>query len=150
MKKRNKMKMRLIPQKHLLGCGATCLAFLLNISYDKVVNYFGEKKLNNEGIYLKEMVEFLKKYEYKADYKYLKPKLKRTIYKSGTIVFIKRDKNYPYGHYLIKDNKKWFDPWVNFLEDKDIKNAKAGFRKRLPGKPIYAIFIKSKNIKNND
>jgi ABC-type bacteriocin/lantibiotic exporter with double-glycine peptidase domain len=138
------MKKYSISQKHNLGCGAACLAFLLNISYDKVVNYFGEKKLNNEGLYLKEMIKFLKKYGYEGDYKYLKPKLKRKIYKSGTIVFIKRDKNYPYGHYFVRDNKKWFDSWINFLEEKNIKNAKAGFRKRLPGKPIYALFIKRK------
>jgi len=34
------------------------------------------------------------------------------------------------------------DPWINFQKDKNLKNAKAGFRKKLPGRPIYGIFIK--------
>lgn len=41
----------------------------------------------------------------------------------------------PFGHYLIRFNNQWIDPWINLPN----KNIKAGFRKRLPGKPIYGI-----------
>lgn len=39
------------------------------------------------------------------------------------------------------------DPWINFQKDKNVKNCEAGFRKRLPGKPIYAIFVGNKQGK---
>jgi hypothetical protein len=31
------------------------------------------------------------------------------------------------------------DPWINILKDKKLINAKSGYRKRLPGSPMYAI-----------
>jgi hypothetical protein len=75
----------------------------------------------------------------KYEYKYVNQKINKRLYKDGTIVFIKRCKRYPFGHYLIRHNNKWMDPWINLPFDKDISNAKSGFRKRLPATPIYAI-----------
>ncbi|MEM0476561.1 MAG: hypothetical protein QW367_02905 [Candidatus Aenigmatarchaeota archaeon] len=88
------------------------------------------------------MVNFLKRFFPNVHYKYLKPKWRRKIYQEGTIVFIKRNKKYPYGHYLVRYKNLWMDPWINLLKEKRMEKAKAGFRKRLPGKPIYAIFLK--------
>jgi len=68
------------------------------------------------------------------------------MYEDGVIVFIKRSVRYPAGHYLARMNGQWMDPWINFPNDqniKNIKNATSGFRKKLPGKPIYALFSRS-------
>jgi hypothetical protein len=66
--------------------------------------------------------------------KYVKRK-KSHIYPIGTIVFIGKTEVHPVGHYLLFTEKGWMDPWINFPR----LNAKAGFRKKLPGKPVYAI-----------
>jgi len=131
-----------IKQKHSLGCGFACLAFVTGLSYDHIISYFGKIKAKKEGLYCREIVNFLKRFFPKAHFKYLKPKWKRKIYQDGTIVFIKRSEKYPYGHYLVRYKNLWMDPWINLLKDERITKAKAGFRKRLPGKPIYAIFLK--------
>ncbi|MBI5391734.1 hypothetical protein HZB00_01905 [Candidatus Woesearchaeota archaeon] len=59
----------------------------------------------------------------------------------NTIVFIRRSKDYPAGHYLAKTKTGWMDPWINFdLSSLNLNYAQSGFRKRLPEKAIYAVF----------
>lgn len=130
-----------INQKHELGCGIACLAFILNKKYDKIAKEIGIRKIKSKGLYCKEIVNYLIKNGYIAFYRYLKSKWKKAIYKDNTIVFIKRCEKYPFGHYLVRYKNFWMDPWINFQKNKNIKQAKAGFRKKLPGKPIYGIFI---------
>ncbi len=132
-----------VSQKDNFGCGVACLAFVANKTYKEVLKDLGKEQAKTKGFCCREMVDYLKKVDSQADYHYLKPRWKKRIYQDKTIVFIKRSKKYPYGHYLVRYHNLWMDPWINFLKDKDIKNAKAGFRKRLPNKPIYAIFIKT-------
>lgn len=133
-----------IRQKDNLGCGIACLAFVANRSYEEIVNDLGKEKIK-KGLYCREIVQYLKKLGYaKTECHYLKSKWRKKIYQNKTIVFI-RSKKYPYGHYLVRYKNFWMDPWINFLKEKEIKNAKAGFRKRLPGTPIYGIFLKEDN-----
>ena len=133
-----------ITQKNPFGCGIACTAFVLGLSYSKTLNLFenGKYKANKSGFYCKEIVNVLGCEEF--SYKYVKDRIKNKIYKDYSIVFIKRSKKYPAGHYLCRYKNKWMDPWINFLKDQNIKNAKSGFRKRLPGKPIYVIFLNKK------
>jgi len=65
--------------------------------------------------------------------KYLKTKLKH--YPSGSIIYLKRSKRFPFGHYMAKTDLGWMDPWINLPN----YPRKAGFRKRLPGIPSYLI-----------
>ena len=65
------------------------------------------------------------------------------MYQPNAIVYVKKSKKYPAGHYLCRLGHKWMDPWINF-PDRDIQ---AGFRRRLPGKPVYVIFPKDTDIK---
>jgi hypothetical protein len=88
------------------------------------------------------LVAILDRSGYFYQYRYLKPRLRKIIYRDDVIVFIKRSKKYPFGHYLVRYQNLWMDPWINFPKEKDVKKAKAGFRKRLPGKAIYALFPK--------
>jgi hypothetical protein len=118
------------------------MAFIVGKTYDEVVNHLGKLKAKNSGFYCREIVSYFKKLGYLAEYHYLKPKWRKKIYRDNVIVFIKRSKKYPFGHYLVRYKNLWMDPWINWDEDKNIKNAKAGFRKKLPGKPIYGIFVK--------
>ena len=128
-----------VKQKHDFGCGPACVSFVLGLDYDKIIKELGATKAKQKGFYCRDLVSVLAKFGYDYEYNYIKPKLKKRIYKPGVIVFIKRDKNYPAGHYLARVNGGWMDPWINFKKDDNIKNARAGFRKRLPGKSIYAL-----------
>ena len=126
-----------ITQKDNLGCAVACTAFALNKTYGEIIKDFGK---NINGYLCKEIAAVLNNNGKNYSYKYLTRKLKGKIYKIGTIVFIKRSKNYPAVHYLVRANNCWMDPWINFKNDKNISNAKSGFRKRLPGRAIYGLF----------
>ncbi len=128
-----------VTQQHNLGCGLACVAFILDINYQSLANRIIDTKVEKCGFYCKELVTILKKYNQNYIYRYIKIKFKKIIYKNNVIVYIKKSTRYPKGHYLTRYNNLWMDPWINFSENKDIKEAKSGFRKRLPGKPIYIV-----------
>ena len=131
-----------IKQEDPMGCAVACTAFVLNINYQDSLKLFknGKIKAKNKGFLCKEIVKALGYEGLRYEYKYISNKVKRKIYKPGTIVFVKRSKKCPEGHYLYRANNKWMDSWINFPN----KNIKAGFRKRLPEKSIYAILRQSK------
>jgi len=134
--------MNTITQEGPSGCGVACTAQVLGVSYKKTLRLFkdGENKHTFSGFYCKEIVKVLTRRGYESWFEYIKKSKLKSIYKDSTIVFIKRSKKYPQGHYLVRVGKYWMDPWFNMP---DITPAKSGFRKRLPGKPIYAIFTKA-------
>lgn len=132
---------RKIVQEDPLGCGVACVASVLNSTYKKTLRE-NRNKAKTEGFLCKDLINILKQGNKEYSYHYINSKVKRKIYKDKTIVFIKRSEKYPSGHYLCRINNKWMDPWINFNESQDVSNAKAGFRKRLPGKPIYALIEK--------
>lgn len=122
-----------------MGCGAACVAFVAGKTYQQAVVILGQDKARTVGFQLNELVEALGHYGLNYHFKYVKPKIKQSIYQNGAIVFIKRSARYPYGHYLIRYHGQWADPWINLVTDKSLVNAKSGYRKRLPGKPQWAI-----------
>ena len=126
-----------VAQRHEYGCGAACVAFVTNDSYENVVNKLGTRNAISKGFYCKELVSVIGE---GYSFGYIKTSMRKRIYVDNVIVFIKRSKRYPAGHYLARHNNQWMDPWINFNQTKDIRYTKAGFRKRLPGKPIYYIF----------
>lgn len=132
-----------VVQKDVMGCGAACLAFNLGYSYEKALKLLRSNRVNaiNRGFFCRDLVGAFQRAKKVYQYQYVSAKKRNQIYKNGTIVFIKRSKRYPEGHYLCRHKKHWMDPWINFRTDKNIKNAKAGFRERLPSRPIYAIRI---------
>lgn len=129
--------MKAVTQQDLYGCAVACVAFVLKISYLKSLSLFvlGKKKAATVGFYCKEIVSALKKKGLNYKLIYVGGKNKKNIYKNGTIVFIKKSKKYYSGHYLCRFEGKWMDSWINFPYEK----RQAGFRKRLPGKLLYAI-----------
>lgn len=129
--------MRPVKQEHYYGCGVACIAFVTKKIYQDVINSIesGENKAENKGFFCGELVVFLNNNGFYYYWKYINKKIRSKIYQQGVVVFVKRSKRYPFGHYLARSENKWMDPWVNF----PVANIKGGFRKRLPGKPIYAI-----------
>lgn len=129
--------MRYVVQEDLIGCGVACVAAILGISYQRALSLFenGQKKADNRGFLCKEIVLAFKKKSLEYEYKYIKSKLRKKIYKQGTIVFLRRSIKYSEGHYVCRMGSSWMDPWINF----PTTEKRAGLRKRLPEKPIYMI-----------
>ncbi len=128
--------MNLVKQEDSMGCGVACVASMLQIDYQEARDLFekGKFKAKTIGFQCKEISILLKNKGLKFENKYIKNRHKN--FKLKTIVFLRRSKKYPYGHYLLKTESGWMDPWRNFPS----ADRKAGFRKRLPEKPIYEIF----------
>ncbi len=132
--------MKSVTQEDAFGCGLACVAFILKKPY-KITKekYFPAKNVEGFGLVCKEIVQGLRKAGKEYEYKYIK---KRMNFKVNTIVFIKRSQKYPAGHYLVKSRQGWMDSWINFSsKNQDVKKAKSGFRKKLPSKAIYAVFL---------
>lgn len=138
------MKYKLVKQKDDFGCGIACVASLLGITYESSLNLFknGKCRAKANGLYCRDICDALNKKGKKFIYRYVKNRLKCKIYKSGTIVFTKKSKKYPADHYLLRTKDGWMDPWINFISNGNIGNARAVIRKRLSNRAIY--FIKEK------
>jgi len=129
-----------VTQEDLLGCGIACVAFICNVSYRTAKKQYFRNlgDANKTGYLCKDLVKALSKADKQYSYKHLKKKIR---FKTNTIVFLGRSKKYPVGHYLVRTNVGWMDPWIDFdVDEADIKKANSGFRIRLPEKPIYVIF----------
>ncbi|MCA9350148.1 hypothetical protein H6794_00710 [Candidatus Nomurabacteria bacterium] len=130
---------RSITQEFDYGCGIACYAFALNISYKQAERLLGAKQSKSTRFWVKDLSQRLNESGLNYSSRYLNKKIKKQIYIDGTIVLIRRSKKYIAGHYLIRYKGYWMDPWINLPFDNNIANAKSGFRKRLPGSPMYAI-----------
>ncbi len=133
--------MKAVKQEHISGCAVACVAATLGVSYKTAIRSFekSEERAKDRGFYCKEIVQVLRDSGLEYSFQYVKSD-KKYDYPVGTIVFLKKSLKYPGGHYIYKTEEGWMDPWINFPR----LNARAGFRKRLPGKPTYAI-IPEKN-----
>ena len=135
-----KQVMKPVTQEQSMGCAVACVASLLRISYSKVLEFFKKSKAaSSVGYYCRDICQALQKAGKKYQYQHVSPKNKRFLSKTGVIVFIKKSKQYPLGHYLLRTAKGWMNPWINYPH---IKPAKAGIQKRLPGKAQWVIFPK--------
>jgi len=132
-----------ITQEFDYGCGIACFAFALNVTYKQAAKQLGEVQANSTRFWIKDFATALNISGKHYIAKHLKPSVMRKIYKEGAIVLIRRSKRYPTGHYLIRHKGHWMDPWINLPSNKSIEHAESGFRKRLPGKPMYALLPQS-------
>lgn len=133
-----------------MGCGAACAAFAANISYGTAVATLGSKKAATDGFRLKELADFLKQCGLQYKSSHYNRVLRSTLYTNGSIVFIARSKKYPFGHYLIRHDHMWMDPWVNMIADKNLQHAKSGYRYRLPGKAQWVLYRQKQPMQSQE
>lgn len=127
-----------ITQEYDYGCGVACFAFATHMSYQQAAKHLGYTQANSPRFYVKDLIKALNS----AGEQYASRHIKagaRAGYPEGSIVLIRRAKLYPAGHYLIRHNCAWMDPWINLPYNKDVGQAQSGFRKRLPGQAMYII-----------
>src|ERR1035437_2602542 len=102
-----------IAQEHTAGCAVACVAFVLNISYQKALTLFvnGKSYVGIRGFYARKVVAALGRYGKHYSYHYINKRNLGKIYEEGLIVFIGRSKKYPQGHYLCREGSYWMNPW---------------------------------------
>ncbi len=132
------VKRKLVTQEEGMGCGLACVASELGISYQRARKTSGgpEGSYTN-GYYCEDLVRILNE----SGRSYIFRKVRREddsiIQTPGTIVFAKRGRKYPEGHWLLMTSRGWMNPWINWPS---INPAKAGYEKRFPGIPEWIVY----------
>lgn len=131
--------MKAVKQEDNLGCAVACVAFVLKLPYSNALTLFkdGKRRVKEKAsFYCPEIVQILKTSGLNYSWKKISVSNLSLTKNNYSVVFIKKSKSHPFGHFLVRYNEKWMDPWINLPE----KNIKAGFRNELPGDPTYAIY----------
>jgi hypothetical protein len=135
------MKMEPVTQLDRYGCGVACVAFVLGVSYQEARKLFKEERIVSAKTYCFDITRALlvKKVTYK--YSKLTSGNLQLSQQKGAIVFVRKNKDiYPMGHYLVRTDNGWMDPWFNREDSDDIGKAKAGYRKRLRDEATWVIY----------
>ena len=127
-------KHRLVPQEHEWGCGVACIASLLGISYAaamfQVQTAVGTKiDFASEGLELEPIIAVLQQNGISIS---VRTDLIR--WPIGTIAFLSEHEG-AYkgsGHYILKTEDGWMDPYYNALTRKSDERPEATYRRRLP------------------
>lgn len=127
-----------VAQEHSLGCAVACVASRCQISYESALRLFAEPKLAwVRGYYCTEVIEALRRAGIHYSTETFDPSLhQKLLERIGTIVFLEPSELYPVGHYLIRSNKGWMNPWVNFPS---MNNVRADFQNTLPNKILFVL-----------
>lgn len=127
-----------ITQKLDYGCGVACFAYICGLSFENAVEFLGKEYSVKNGWRPSDLVNELIRAGYSYKNRYVR-KNAHDEYPIQSIVLIERSRGYPVGHYLVLTPRGWMDPWINLSETNDIQKAESGFRKELPGNPMYAL-----------
>ena len=136
-------------QKDLKGCGIACIANLLNKTYDEVKRDFENKFYKiDRGVKIFDIVNYLKTLglEYKSkffnqseEHKHKRNEASTFSHIPNSITLIAKSDVYIVGHYLLRIENGWIDPWIN-IRFAPLAHAKAGVRKELPGNAWYVLY----------
>lgn len=136
---------RFVAQEDDFGCAVACVAFVLNISYLDALRLFpnGKNRVKIGGCFSpREIASILNSQGRQYRQRYIKSYKKRHVVREGSIILIARSRRYVTGHYLVRHNEMWMDPWINLVE----YPRQGGWRKRLPGRAQMGIFDDSTGI----
>ncbi len=131
--------MKPVAQEDGLGCAVACVAFVLQIPYSESLKLFddGPRRVKSKAnFYCPEIVEILNDRGLHYSWKKLNKNVTESEIPNLSIVFVKKSKSLPYGHFLCKYDHQWMDPWINL----PIIPINGGFRNELPGKATYIVF----------
>lgn len=125
--------MKIISQEHTAGCGVACVAFLLQKTYKETLDLFSiPSQAWGRGFLYNEIIDALRK----GGKNYVCNIMESHSFSNGTIVYIDNPQVYYIGHYLVKWEKGWFDPWINYPI---ITPAMGGYRPCLLGKVVASF-----------
>lgn len=124
------------------GCGVACIASLLGISYEEA--YWLARREKGEsiggvqpGLELHHIAMILKQHEkgihVVADWQ------ERETYPVGTILFVEGPEPYDGGHYILRVDKGWMDPWVNMRNPEETRKARV--IKNFPAGTCFSVAL---------
>ena len=122
-----------ITQEDPFGCGVACTAFLLDQSYKETIKMFNIKKIENYGCDCPDISKVLNKNGLAYKWK----KYTTGLIPNFSVVYLGPNDYYQVGHWLVKYNDTWMNPWVS---GKTIKEAEAGMVNNLLGKITYIVY----------
>lgn len=139
MLKKNSKTIKPVSQEHPLGCSVACVASLCGISYRKALRLFDiPDHAWIRGYYCSEVVKALKNAKFNYKFAEVPDKVEAPhLYRQGTIVFVSPGSKYPSGHFLLRVNNGWMNPWSNFPQMIPIKST---IEQKLPGPVSYVIY----------
>lgn len=139
MKKNYFKNLKTVSQEHPLGCAVACVASLSNTSYKQALNLFDDPELAwNRGFYCSEIVKALAQLEMNYTFEeYKTAKHSKKINKPGSIVFIEPNSKYPAGHFMLRLENGWMNPWANFPQMIPVESK---VEKKLPGDISYIVY----------
>ncbi len=130
-----------VSQENPMGCAVACVAACCQLQYKEALQLFTHpENAWTRGYYCQEVVQALAR----AGFHYIYEKFDfekhiQIILKPGTIVFIERNSKYIAGHYLLRLEKGWMNPWSNFPHMMPVESA---IELNLPGPISYVIYEK--------
>lgn len=140
----NNTSTKYIHQHDLNGCGVACLANLLDQGYEETKTEFEKHFYKiDRGIKVFDLVKFLhfKGLSYSSKFfnhnKFNAKEADSFSRLPNSITLIRKNEKYPVGHYLLRVENGWIDPWINYPS---IDNVHADLRKELPGDPWYVLY----------
>ncbi len=127
-----------ITQEMPNGCGIACFAFVADLTYRQAEEFLGEEQAKSSRFVVKHFREELNRFGLGYISKHVRSgqPIEPT---EGTIVLLRRSKQFPVGHYLAYYQGKWMDPRINLEDDRMFRNPISGFRTVLPGEIMYAL-----------
>ena len=126
-----------VTQEESMGCAVACVAFALGIFYKNSKRLFDKpENALTKGYYCRDIIRALSKKNLNYSFSKVSNQNSKLLNGDEAIVFIRRSKKYPAGHYLIKTNNGWMNPWINLPNIA----SKSGFQKKLPGEPQWIIY----------
>ncbi len=138
-KMKTKIQSTLVAQEHPLGCAVACVASLCEISYSQALDLFEVAEFAwTRGFYCSEVIKALSKRNliYSFEKSEFSVNLGR-LEKSGSMAFVAPNSKYPSGHFLLRVEEGWMNPWANFPQ---MIPVKAAIEAALPGKHSYILY----------
>ena len=131
----------LVPQENPMGCAVACVACQCKMKYQQALNLFDHPDFSwTRGFYASDVVKAFA--QANLDYtfeKFESVKHAAQIKQPGTMIFTDANSRYPSGHYFLRLQKGWMNPWANFPQ---MQPVKAAFEKSIDGHISYVIFPK--------
>lgn len=125
-----------------MGCAVACVASYCGTDYPAALRLFEtDRHAWTRGFYCVEVVEALAKigqrYTYEA---FRSPKHIKILHTPGSILFLAPSERYPSGHYVLRVENGWMNPWVNFPQMNPVRAAEVS---DLEGEVAYVVFPES-------
>lgn len=130
---------RPVAQENPLGCAVACVASLCHLSYQEALLLF-ENPENAwvRGFYCEEVMAALSKMKLSYDFSFYDHfKHRSSIHQPGILVFIEPCPLYPAGHYFLRVQGGWMNPWSNFPQMRPVISE---IQTELPGRISHVLF----------